>query len=295
MATLSLPPILAIRAFEAAARHLSFTKAAEELGMTQAAVSYQIKLLEERVGAPLFLRLPRKVALTREGEGLAPAVMEAFDLLRAAFARARESAEGILCISVVQTFATHWLAPRLGAFQLAHPTLAVRLDVSQRLVDFTREEVDVAIRSGDGKWPGLAAQHLMAADFTPMLSPALAAREGGLARPADLLRLPLLDARDPWWAQWFAAAGVTAAGLDTRPDLRLGAQHLDASAAMAGQGVALLTPAFFRDELLTGRLVQPFDLVCTDGHAYWLVYPEVRRNTPKIRAFRDWVLAGLEN
>lgn len=288
-----LPPLAAIRAFEAAARHGSFTKAAGELGMTQAAVSYQIKVLEDRVGAPLFLRRPRQIVLTDVGQRLAPAVADAFELLSTAYAAARTGARGTLVINTLTTFAGNWLARRLGSFQIAHPSLAVRLETSDHIVDFAREEVDIGIRSGDGHWPGLAVHRLFGADFTPMLSPKLLAQSGAIQTPADLLRLPILDPGDPWWTQWFAAAKVPVEGLECRPGASLGVQTYIGSAAVAGQGVAILTPAFFAEELADGRLVRPFDLVCDDGHAYWLVYPEARRNAPKIAAFRDWILAEL--
>ncbi|TPK94835.1 MULTISPECIES: LysR substrate-binding domain-containing protein [unclassified Mesorhizobium] len=288
-----LPPLQAIRVFEAVARHLSFTKAAQELGMTQAAASYQIKLLEERIGAPLFLRRPRQIELTEPGQRLAPAVSEACAILGQAYAAARGGADGLLCITTVLTFASNWLAQHLGAFQLAHPALAVRLDTSSRLTDFAREDVDLAIRSGGGKWPGLEAHKLLDADFTPMLSPKLAASIGGVNDPADLLRLPILDPGDIWWMQWFEAAGVTGHDLAKRPGSSMGAQAYEANAAMAGHGVAILTRALFKNEIADGRLVQPFDLVGDDGHAYWLVYPTARRNVPKIRAFRDWILAEI--
>ncbi|MBW8909818.1 transcriptional regulator GcvA [Mesorhizobium sp. RCC_202] len=288
-----LPPLQAIKVFEAVARHLSFTKAAQELGMTQAAASYQIKLLEERIGAPLFLRRPRQIELTEPGQRLAPAVSEAFAILGQAYAAARGGADGLLCVTTVLTFASNWLAQHLGAFQLAHPALAVRLDTSSRLTDFAREDVDLAIRSGGGKWPGLEAHKLLDADFTPMLSPKLAASIGGLKEPADLLRLPILDPGDIWWTQWFEATGVDAHDLARRPGSSMGAQAYEANAAIAGHGVAILTRALFKNELADGRLIQPFDFVGDDGHAYWLVYPTARRNVPKIRAFRDWILAEI--
>jgi LysR family glycine cleavage system transcriptional activator len=288
-----LPPLAAIRAFEAAARHASFTKAASELGMTQAAVSYQIRVLEDRVGAPLFLRRPRQIVLTDVGQRLAPAVADAFELLSSAYAAARTGARGTLVINTLATFAANWLARRLGSFQIAHPSLAVRLETSDHIVDFAREEVDIGIRSGDGRWPGLEVHRLFSAEFTPMLSPKLLAGNGAIETPADLLRLPILDPGDPWWAQWFAAANVPVDGLECRPGATLGAQIYIGNAAIAGQGVAILTPAFFTEELADGRLVRPFDLVCDDGHPYWLVYPEARRNTPKVAAFRDWILAEL--
>lgn len=290
----NLPPLAAVRVFEAAARHLSFTAAAAELGMTQAAVSYQIKILEERVGAPLFLRKPRQIVLTEAGQRLAPALSEAFALIGGAYAAARSGADGLLSISTVHTFASNWLVARLGSFQMAHPALAVRLDTAGRLVDFAREDIDVAIRSGGGAWPGLATHHLMNADFTPMLSPKLAQAVGGLNHPADLLGLPILDPGDVWWRQWFALADVSADELGRRPASSLGSQAYEGSAAVAGQGVAILTRALFAAELADGRLIQPFDIVGDDGHSYWLVYPEARRNVPKIRAFRDWLLAELK-
>jgi LysR family glycine cleavage system transcriptional activator len=289
----SLPPLAALRVFESAARHLSFTRAAAELGMTQAAVSYQIKLLEERIGMPLFLRRPRQVALTEAGRRLAPQVSEAFALISEAYASVRNVAEGTLVISTLQTFTSNWLARRLGSFQMKHPSLAVRLQTESHMVDFSREEVDIGIRSGSGNWPGLVRHLLLRAEFTPMLSPALAASVGGIKEPADLLRLPVLDPRDPWWEAWFAAAGVAETGLSQRPGTSMGSQASEANAAAAGQGVAILTPAFVAEELADGRLIQPFELLARDGNAYWLVYPESRRNVPKIRAFRDWLLAEV--
>jgi len=288
----NLPPLAAVRAFEAAARHLSFTRAADELGMTQAAVSYQIKLLEERVGAPLFLRRPRQVALSEAGARLYPQVHRAFEALRAAFAEMRTANEATLTISAVPTFAAQWLVPRLGTFQLGHPDLAVRLDVSERIVDFAAEDADVGIRTGRGPWPGLIQHELLRARFSPMLSPALVEEHGGLSAPADFLKFPLLDPGDPWWPDWFALVGVSDYDLESRPQSRLGFQTYTATAAMAGHGVAMLTPALYRSELAEGRLVQPFDVLGEEegGRAYWLVYPEQRRNVAKIKAFRDWLL-----
>lgn len=289
-----LPPLTAIRAFEAAARLGSFTKAGQELGMTQAAISYQVKLLEDRVGAPLFLREPRRVVLSEIGKRLAPQVSEAFQQLNAAFAALRKTAEGVLSITAVHTFATNWLVPRLGAFQLAHPDIAVRLDVSSRSIDFAREEFDVGIRGGLGVWPGLKAHRLIAGEFTPLLSPALLARAGPLDRPADLLRLPRLDAHDEWWRRWFELAGVPDVEPPTGSPLTVEVQSMAGTAAIAGQGVAILMPAFFAADIAAGRLIQPFDLMARDETSYWLVYPEERRNTPKIRAFCAWILAEVE-
>ncbi len=288
-----LPPLTAVRAFEAAARHASFTKAADELGMTQAAVSYQVKLLEERVGAPLFLRRPRQVTLTDAGRRLAPQVSQAFETLSAAFAEIRAGTGETLAITTVATFGSNWLAPRIGSFQVAHPKLAVRLDTSSHWVDFTREEMDVAIRAGRGTWPGLITHRLMALTFTPMLSPRLADSIGGVKEPADLQRLPIIGPGDPWWGVWLEAAGLPAASVEGRPKNLLGSQANEAQAALAGQGVAMLTPEFFVPELKSGRLIQPFGLLGEDQDCFWLAYPESRRNAPKIAAFRAWILAEM--
>ncbi|MBB3607140.1 LysR substrate-binding domain-containing protein [Rhizobium sp. BK602] len=284
-------PLNALRVFEAAARLGSFTRAGEELGMTQTAVSYQIKLLEETVGEPLFLRRPRQIALTEIGEQLAPKVSEAFGMLSEATASASGGgAETTLLIHSTPTFASQWLARHLGSFQLKHPNIAVRLATSASIIDFAHEPSDIAIRAGRGTWPGLRAHLLMKMYFTPMLSPDLAATIGGVHQPADLLKLRIIDAGDPWWTQWFEEAGVPDPGLQGRPRSRLGAQSFEASAAIAGQGVAVLTPEFYADDLASGRLIQPFDILSTDGVDYWLAYPETRRHTPRIRAFRDWIL-----
>jgi LysR family glycine cleavage system transcriptional activator len=288
----SLPPLAALRAFEAAARHLSFTRAAAELGMTQAAVSYQIKVLEERVGAPLFLRGKRQIALTEAGRRLGLDATGAFDLIASAFEAAKGGASGVLAISVIPTFATGWLARHLYAFQLAHPEIAVRLHASRDIVDLEREPVDLAIRGGLPPSPSLVRHRLLRADFTPMLSPELEARLGlPLRQPADLLRYPLIDPTDPWWNQWFAHAGVERCGFDKDDGHKMGGQDLEAIAALSGHGVAILTPFFYRDELAAGRLRQPFELLYPSERGYYLCYPPGRRNAPKIRLFREWLLS----
>ena len=288
----SLPPLTAIRAFEATARHLSFTKAADELGMTQAAVSYQIKLLEERVGAPLFLRRPRQIALSEAGARLAPDVTRAFDMLREAFAETREEAQGTLSITSVPTFASHWLAQNVGNFQLTHPNIAVRVESSAHLVDFATEEFDIGIRAAATIPPNLVGHLLLKAEFAPMVSPRLVEQIGGIHEPADLLKLPLITPDDPWFFAWLKLVGVERQPAQDRPFSRLGSQNLEAAAAIAGRGIAMVTPAFYRDDVAAGRLMQPVDMIGWDGHGYHLVYPESRRNQPKIRAFRDWIIAA---
>ena len=286
-----LPPLAAIRVFEAAARHLSFTRAADELGMTQAAVSYQIKLLEERVGGPLFLRRPREVVLTEAGQQLAPRLRDAFDILREAFADLADQSEGTLTINTMHTFAANWLAPRLGSFNLAHPNIAVRLETTTRVVDFVREEVDVVVRTGKGSWPGLVSTKLFDVHFTPMISPELAARVGGINEPRDVLKVPLIDPKDEWWIIWFKAHDLPLDELARQTSPSFNMMTMDAEAAMAGLGITLLMPEYFGRELEQGRLIMPFRQTINHDSGYWLAYPEGRRNVPKIKAFRDWIVS----
>lgn len=200
----------------------------------------------------------------------------------------------LLLITASNSLATNWLAPRLAAFQVAHPAIGVRIDVSAKMIDFTRETFDVGLRSGRGDWPGLKAHRLMPQEFTPLCSPEFLARAPKLTAPADLLQLPLLDWRDEWWRQWFALAGI----LDPKPVHRtpfeIDSQVTLARAAMAGQGVAILMPAFFLAEIAAGRLAQPFDIVAASELSYWLVYPEERQDSPKICAFREWILEEVK-
>jgi len=286
-------PLNALRVFEAAARLGSFTKAGEELGMTQTAVSYQIKLLEDHVGEPLFFRRTRQVSLTEAGERLAPKVAQGFSILEEAIAALRTDAGQLLHIDSTATFAQQWLTRYLGGFQLKHPNIAVRLSTSPAINDFASTQADVAIRWGTGHWPGLKMHRIMRMNFSPMLSPKLAATVGGIHEPADLLKLPIISAADPWWKQWFAAAGIDDPGLNRFPANELGTQSFDAGMALASQGVAIVNPKHFLEEAESGRLFQPFDLTCHDGRDYWLVYPESRRNIPKIRDFRNWLLEEL--
>jgi len=284
-------PLSAIRVFEAAARLKSFTRAAEELGITQAAVSWQVKALEKRLDQALFVRLPREVALTASGERLARAATEAINLLRAALADVTEAAEGVLSITTLPSFAAQWLAPRLGEFQMAHPRIAVRLDTSGRLVDLTREPIDVAIRSGGGDWPGLASDYLMPSDLTPLCTPGLAEALGGLKRPQDLLDAPRIGLESEW-ALWFAFVGVDAPACDAGLRLTADSQTFEVASALAGRGVALGSPILFAPEIAQGRLIQPFTATATYSGGYWLAYPRERARSPKIAAFRAWLLTA---
>lgn len=168
----------------------------------------------------------------------------------------------------------------------------MQLETTGRLVDFSREQVDVVIRSGKGDWPGLVAHRLIDVRYTLMVSPELAARVGGLATPEDMFKIELFDRMDPWWVDWFKACGLPPERLETDA-APISLQTITASAAMAGKGGALLVKAFFEPEISAGRLIQPFDIVVDTDAAYWLAFPEARRNVPKIKAFRDWILTEI--
>lgn len=270
---------------------MNFTRAAEELAITQAAVSYQIRLLEERLGTTLFIREPRRLVLTETGAELAVPLREAFDRLRATFEGLHKEAQSVLALSVSETFASNWLVPRLGSFQMDNPAIAVRLESSNRLADFSRDKFDAGIRSGRGEWPGVAAHRLFPLVVTPVATPSLLERLGPVKRPRDLLRLPLISPGDPAWRIWFEAAGVAYAERVPYEGPSFGVQHLEGKAALADQGVAMVTPNFFMPELTSGRLLRLFDITADSGESYWFAYPKARANTAKLRAFRSWLLA----
>jgi LysR family glycine cleavage system transcriptional activator len=287
-----LPPLNAVRIFEAVIRHGSLTKAAAELNMSQSAVSYQVKRLEDFAGSPLLRREARGVSLTTRGSQLAPVIRRSLADLETAFRRQRSGAEKILAITTFQTIANVWLAPRIGSFQIAHPDIAVRIELSAQLVDLSSSEFDVAIRSGKGGWEGLASDFLFAQSFTAVASPLYIERHGRPAHPVELLtsRHTLIAPSDDWWPLWFAKAGVPAATLQQDQGIDVEYQHTAALVSASGHGVALVTPSLHREELAAGRLIQLFDVIADAGASYWLVYrPELAR-LHKLRAFRDWAL-----
>lgn len=291
-----LPPLNAVHTFEAAARHLSFYRAAEELHVTPSAVSHQVRSLEGFLGARLFHRLTRQVVLTEEGQAYLPAIRAALDEIRAATERvtaARES--GPLTMSVAPPFATGWLVPRLPRFQVAHPDIEIRLSLvrSTELVDFARSDVDIVIRYGEVDRPGLRNHRLITEELVPVCSPVLLAGPKPLMHPADLRHATLLHAlpRLGQWQMWLSAAGVS--GVDAERGPKFHNTPLTLDAALAGLGVAIADRRLVAKELDSGRLVVPFAIPLPTESAYYLVYPQERADYPKIAAFRDWLLAEV--
>lgn len=285
-----LPPLNALRAFEAAARHLSFTRAAEELHVTQAAISHQVKALEEHLGRKLFRRLNRALLLTDDAQAYLPSVSRAFTLLNDATSDLlTKHTPGPLTVSALPSFAARWLVPRLGRFRHIRPDIDLRIDPSTELADFAGGDVDVGIRYGRGKYPGLRADWLMTEDIFPVCSPALLEGPHPLHDPEDLEHQVLLhDDGHGDWRTWLLAAGVD------RVDPARGPIFTDSSmliqAAMAAQGVALARGVLAADELAAGRLVRPFTLSLPTEYAYYLVCPVNTAEQPKIAAFRDWLI-----
>lgn len=279
-------PLNALRAFEVCARHLNFTRAADELCVSQAALSHQIRKLEVRLGVALFHRLARGVALTDEGAALFPVLSQAFDRIAAGLDRFADGGfREVLTIGVVGTFANGWLLPRLPDFSAAHPAVDLRLSTHNNRVDQIAEGLDFAIRFGDGDWQGMVAAEILDAPLSPLCSRALAQR---LRHPEDLAGVPLLRSYRPdEWSRWFAAAGL-AARSSRGPvfDSSLAIAH----AAAAGAGVGLLPVCMFEQDLATARLVRPFD-IRIDAGRYWLTRLRSRAETSAMRRFREWVTA----
>jgi LysR family glycine cleavage system transcriptional activator len=291
-----LPPLNGLRAFEAAARHLSFTRAAAELNVTQAAISHQIRMLEERLAVKLFVRRNRTVLLSEAGQAYLPALRDAFDMIDQATDRLlRRDEGGRLVISSTASFATKWLVPRLGAFQTLHPEIEVQLSTSFELVDFQRDAVDAAIRFGLGKWPGLFVERLFSQDLFPVCAPSMVKGKTGLKQPADLAHATLLHtttARDDW-RLWLTAAGVK--GVDPARGPVFDQLFTALQAAIDGVGVALGHTQMVERDIAAGRLVQPFDLTLPIEAAYYFVCPPAALKRRNVKAFHDWMLALTPN
>jgi LysR family glycine cleavage system transcriptional activator len=285
-----LPPLNALRAFEATARHLSVKNAADELCVTPGAVSQMLKSLELHLGVTLFRRVNRGIFLTDAGQGYLPPIRNAFRQITEATKRLAVSGDtGVLTVSAAPFFAAAWLVPRLKAFQDAHPAFDVQVVTGKTLADFDRDGVDVAIRHGLGRYPGLCTERVLAVEIVPVAAPDLVARFGLPATPADLTRWPLVhEIERKGWHFWFQAQGV--ADIAAPRGASFDDSTLLVQAVLAGQGAGLLPAALVASDLADGRLVRLANVVLLEDFAYYLVYPEVSRVLPKVAAFRRWIL-----
>lgn len=290
-----LPPLNALRAFESAGRHLSFTKAAAELNVTPAAVSHQVKALEELLGVPLFRRLTRALRLTDAGRAALPTLSQGFDTLAQGVEQMRAHSEsGVLTVSVSPSFGAMWLVPRLERFRIRHPDIEIRIDGTDRLVDPARGDADVALRYGPGGYKGVRVDRLFGQVNTAVCSPALLRGEHPLRRPEDLHHHTLLhiDWKDAEasWRMWLLAAGLR--DIDPTRGPRFSMESMAVQAALDGQGVALIGDMLAADDLAAGRLVRPFDpsLSTPLSFSYYLLSAKDGAEPPKVAAFRDWLL-----
>lgn len=284
-------PLNALRAFEASARHLSFTRAAVELFVTPAAVSHQVKSLEAQLNVTLFKRLPRGLMLTSEGETLLPVLRESFDRI----AETLERFEGghyreVLTVGAVGTFAVGWLLPRLGDFQVKHPFIDLRLSTNNNRVDVAAEGLDYAIRFGAGAWHGIEALRLIDAPLSVLCVPELARQ---LRSPEDLLKQTLLRSyRTDEWPEWFLACGLPA-NAPTAKSIIFDSSLAMMEAALQGAGIALAPPLMFSRQLAAGAIEQPFAIGITTG-SYWLTRLQSRPETAAMMSFKGWLLQAAE-
>ena len=296
--TARLPSLNGLRAFEAAARHLSFTQAAAELNVTQTAISHQIKRLEEELGIRLFIRQNRALALTPQAKEYLPGIRAAFNDLRLATDRLlRRDDDHVLTVSTLASLAAKWLLPRLTAFQESHPGIDVRITTSTTLVDFRSGGVDAAIRYGRGQWPGLRADWLMADQMFPVCSPALLSGKKPLRKPEDLADHVLLHSsagNDDDWRLWLTAAGLPT-NLSKQPGVTFDLVFMTIQAAIDGVGVAMGRTSYVRDDIDKGNLVVPFEITLPVDAGFYLVSPEGTADSPKLSAFRNWLVATAQN
>jgi LysR family glycine cleavage system transcriptional activator len=289
-----LPSLNGLRAFEAAARHMSFTKAADELNVTQTAISHQIRRLEDELGVQLFLRLKDGLTLSEHGQAYLPGVRAAFHELRYSTEQLLASSNNsVLTINTLVSVASKWLLPRLPSFQQAYADIDVRVSASTDLVDFRKGGIDAAIRYGRGDWKGLRADFLVSDEIFPVCSPALLNGAKALSVPADLAHHTLLQVSGVTaddWGTWLSTAGQPAQ-LAAGPRLTFDLAMMAVQAAIDGQGVCIGRSTYVDDDLRAGRLVAPFDLRLQDDLGFYLVTPRETAETKKIVAFRTWLLA----
>ncbi len=290
-----MPPLNALRFFEAAARHLSFTKAAEELNVTPGAVSQQIKTLEDYIGAKVFRREKRSLLLTDEAQASLPILREGFEkLIEASAVLSSQTDSGRLTVSVAPSLAAKWLVPRLDQFHEAHPEVDVWISADMNVVDFAMGDVDLAIRYGAGEYEGLQVERLMSETIVPVCSPRLLMGDNALKTPADLAHHALLhdsspdkDDSIPTWPMWLKAAGVE--NVDGSRGIKFNQSSLVIEAAVAGKGVALAKSALALADLEAARLVIPFDMTTPSSFAYYIVHPTSKASFPAVKTFKEWL------
>ncbi len=287
-----LPPLNGLKAFEAAARSESFTRAAQELNVTQGAVSHQVKALEDTLGLKLFRRQRQRLILTEAGRDYLAVIRDALDQIAAGTDRLLNHQESrVLTVSTSLDFAAKWLVNRLGRFAETHPDVDLRVSATTQYADFTRDDVDIAIRHGDGNWPGLDVKQLYSERLFPICSPKLVVGRNRITKVADLLKFPLLRLEDAKnWTRLFEAAGVKAT-VSPGPILNRASMLIDA--AIDGQGIALARTALAAWDLINGRLVRPVAVSLKMANTYWIVCPKSASNVPKIATFRNWIFAEV--
>jgi LysR family glycine cleavage system transcriptional activator len=284
-----LPPLNALRAFEATARHLSVKNAAAELCVTPGAVSQMLKTLELHLGTKLFHRVNRGIFLTDVGQSYLPPIRNAFRQMAEATQRVAVAADTTLTVSVTPFFAASWLVPRLKRFQDTHPDADLRILTSSALADFSRDGVDVSVRHGLGRYPGLHSDRVLVVEIVPVAAPSLVAEKGRPIRSADLVHWPHVhDAERKGWHLWFQSQGVEETAAPRGPSFDDSGLLL--KAVLSGQGAGLLPAAMIATELEEGRLIRLADTALLDEFAYYLVYPEASHSRPKIATFRSWIL-----
>ncbi|MBL4721832.1 MAG: transcriptional regulator GcvA [Alphaproteobacteria bacterium] len=296
---LRLPPLNSLRAFEASARRQSFSRAAEELHVTPAAVSQQIKGLEKFLGATLFRRTRQTLILTETGQTLLPGIRRGFQAFNDAMEDfSRQDDTGYLTVASTASFAAKWLVPHIQSFNRAHPKIDVRITTSDKLLNYERDGVEIGVRLGKGDYPDLVAELLLPQELAPVCSPALLNRGKQLRKPSDLRYFTLLHSEaqlgneESNWALWLKAAGVD--DIDAARGLRFDFSESAQNAAIEGAGVALGRTALIADDVASGKLVRPFEINLPSDLNYFLVYPEKNLKRPKVKAFRDWVHSEVQ-
>ena len=289
-----LPPLNSLKCFEAAGRLLSFTGAARELNVTQAAISHQIKVIEEYLGVSLFERYPRRLALTEQGKTLLPEVIEAFDRVSAAIGMlSKDHYSNMISVRLAPSFAAKWLSPRLKYFWLQYPEIDLCLFHAHAAVDFEREEIDIAVTYGKGDWSGVVADKLLSLDFFPVCSPAFLRNDKPLTSIDNLHYYTLLhDANYECWRDWLKLAGLN--DIQADKGTIIDDTNVLIQAALDGQGIALGSTTFVEDHLESGRLVRPFDVILENEFSYYVVCPESHLKNPAVLAFKEWLLSLVD-